>query len=367
MNIYFGENLKALRMKRALTQERLAEYLGVTFQSVSKWERGECYPDITMLLTVASFFDISIDDLLGVDSIKRQKQISRYSEEFDRLFMVDNPKCFEIMKKAVKEFPNEYGLLVKYMSVLHSQANNFEAVTEEVEQVYNRIQENCTDDSIRIRAKRILINHYRCRHSREFDLKAAKIAETLPGASDCREYVSSYVFRPMGGGDNRFYTSDERHLKACQSSIETAVTMLDNSIVNYCVYDASFSLDEKISVLETCNLILKTFYTDGYYGERGLSLVYNYGHLSWISALNGNEEKALEYLKICVNEAKRLNDAPDQFVSNSLFFRGKTLEKPKRGKTCCERMKQYITEFYPFPKEFKSKKEFGEAVAMLEG
>ena len=40
MNINFGENLKVLRTQKALTQEKLAEYLGVTFQSVSKWERG---------------------------------------------------------------------------------------------------------------------------------------------------------------------------------------------------------------------------------------------------------------------------------------------------------------------------------------
>lgn len=40
MNIYFGENLKELRLKRNLTQEKLADFLGVSFQTVSKWERG---------------------------------------------------------------------------------------------------------------------------------------------------------------------------------------------------------------------------------------------------------------------------------------------------------------------------------------
>lgn len=40
MNIYFSENIKKLRKERQLTQETLAEYLGVSFQAVSKWERG---------------------------------------------------------------------------------------------------------------------------------------------------------------------------------------------------------------------------------------------------------------------------------------------------------------------------------------
>ncbi len=49
MNIYFGENIKRLRSEQNLTQEALAGFLGVSFQTISKWERGETYPDITML------------------------------------------------------------------------------------------------------------------------------------------------------------------------------------------------------------------------------------------------------------------------------------------------------------------------------
>ena len=44
-----GDNIRRLRRERGLTQETLAEFLGVTFQSVSKWERGESCPDIAML------------------------------------------------------------------------------------------------------------------------------------------------------------------------------------------------------------------------------------------------------------------------------------------------------------------------------
>lgn len=318
-----------------------------------------------MLPVIATFFDTSVDDLLGVNDIQKQNQIDFYICEFDRLFMVDTPKCFDIMKKAVREFPNCYDLLVRYMSVLHSQAEKFEYVTDEIEQIFRRIQDNCTDDGIRIWAKRILINHYRCRSDREYDFKAIKIAEDLPSINDCKEYVSSYIYRPMGNGKDPFYKSDEKHLKACQDAIEAAITMLDNSIVNYCVYDEAFSLEDKITALETSISILKTFYTDDYYGKRGLALVYSYGHLSWLSALNGDEEKSLEYLQICVNEAIKFDEAPDEFVSNSLFFRGKPLEKQKRGKTCQERMKSYILNNYPFSEEFKNKTEFKRIVSII--
>lgn len=49
MTVYFSENLKRLRKEKNITQETLADYLGVSFQAVSKWEWGETYPDITML------------------------------------------------------------------------------------------------------------------------------------------------------------------------------------------------------------------------------------------------------------------------------------------------------------------------------
>ena len=75
MNIYFGENLRELRQKRKLTQEKLADFLNVSFQTVSKWERGENYPDICTLLEISSFFKVSVDDLLGVNRAESEEEI----------------------------------------------------------------------------------------------------------------------------------------------------------------------------------------------------------------------------------------------------------------------------------------------------
>ena len=53
-----ARNLKRLRLDMGLTQEDLAERVGVTGQAVSKWERDECYPDITLLPGLANCFDV---------------------------------------------------------------------------------------------------------------------------------------------------------------------------------------------------------------------------------------------------------------------------------------------------------------------
>ena len=66
---YLPGNLKKYRILKNLTQENAAEYLRITPQSVSKWERGESYPDITFLPALANMFETSVDLLIGMDTM----------------------------------------------------------------------------------------------------------------------------------------------------------------------------------------------------------------------------------------------------------------------------------------------------------
>lgn len=78
----FGENIFNLRRKSGLTQDALAETLGVTAQAVSKWERGESMPDVALLPKLAEVFDVTIDSLFG----REEKPISEYLPETQRDF-----------------------------------------------------------------------------------------------------------------------------------------------------------------------------------------------------------------------------------------------------------------------------------------
>ena len=64
----FGENLQTIRKKNHLSQEGLAELLGVSRQAVSKWELGEGYPEVDKLMLLSKKLNVSIDSLMGVEN-----------------------------------------------------------------------------------------------------------------------------------------------------------------------------------------------------------------------------------------------------------------------------------------------------------
>ena len=77
-----AENIVRLRHEKKVTQERLAEFLGVTKASVSKWETGQSMPDILMLPQLATYFDVKVDELLGYVPQLSKEQIDRLYQEF---------------------------------------------------------------------------------------------------------------------------------------------------------------------------------------------------------------------------------------------------------------------------------------------
>ena len=67
MEVKFKKNLTTLRRAKNFSQEQLAEKLDVSRQSVGKWESGEAYPEMKMLLQICDFFAVSLEDLVHGD------------------------------------------------------------------------------------------------------------------------------------------------------------------------------------------------------------------------------------------------------------------------------------------------------------
>ena len=80
MKLKIGEKIKFLRKAGNITQEELAEMLGVSCQSVSRWELGTCYPDMELLPELAEIFHSSVDSLLGIDDSAEKARVAQYLE-----------------------------------------------------------------------------------------------------------------------------------------------------------------------------------------------------------------------------------------------------------------------------------------------
>ena len=121
MDINLKDKLRTLRQQKNVTQEALANHLGITPQSVGKWERGEGYPDITLLPKIALYFDVTVDELLNVDNARIEERYNAYLEESRQYgFDGETAKDLELWEKAYKEFPNDCRVMKKLMYAIWS-------------------------------------------------------------------------------------------------------------------------------------------------------------------------------------------------------------------------------------------------------
>ncbi|MBR6558783.1 MAG: helix-turn-helix transcriptional regulator [Clostridia bacterium] len=106
MELNFGENIKRLRRSRDLTQEALADALGVSSQSVSKWECAYGYPDITQLPAIANYFGVTIDELLSNDEYGRKKDYEEYKKKINGLHFATEEQV-EIILDYHRRYPDD--------------------------------------------------------------------------------------------------------------------------------------------------------------------------------------------------------------------------------------------------------------------
>ena len=71
-------------------QPIVATHLGISYQAISKWERGDGYPDITMLPALANYFAVSVDELIGMEEITSASKLDEIIATFKIAVTLDN-------------------------------------------------------------------------------------------------------------------------------------------------------------------------------------------------------------------------------------------------------------------------------------
>ena len=154
--IKLGEKIKSLRKQKNISQEVFANYLGVSFQAVSKWENGNTMPDVTMIPAIASFFGISTDELFDFNLFETEKQVKAICAESWKYRNSDVAKSEEILRKGLQRYPGNDIILNNLLYTL-----DYQTRAEEVISICKSLIASTKDDSVKYDACRILATCYK--------------------------------------------------------------------------------------------------------------------------------------------------------------------------------------------------------------
>jgi len=191
--LYIAENLRSLRKGMELTQEDVAEMLRVSPQSVSKWERGDTYPDITLLPALANLFKTSVDALIGMDKINdSEARAAIFKAEHACLRAGEPHNAAAILEEALRTFPNDEGLMSELALAL-----SFDSAPEKLRQsvvLCERVLSGKASEKVRHTTRAVLcFIHYKMGDKE----KAVATANNLPHVRESREMILAQLEKEM--------------------------------------------------------------------------------------------------------------------------------------------------------------------------
>ena len=154
-SLRISETIVRLRKQKGITQDELATFLGVTKASVSKWENGQSMPDIILLPEIATYFDISVDELIGYQPQLSKEQIQKlYAELGEDFEQLPFEEVFAKSEALVKKYYACYLFLLQicvlwlnhYM--LAEGKTRQEEILSKLQALCNHILDNCKNTDI---------------------------------------------------------------------------------------------------------------------------------------------------------------------------------------------------------------------------
>jgi len=153
--INIGGKIKQLRKQKNISQEVLANYLGVSFQAISKWETNTTLPDLTLIPAIASFFGTSTDELFDFNLYEIEKNIEKIVDEHSKYYDSDKTKAEKILRDGLKKYPGNDILLNCLVGVLPIPERS-----EEVIETCKALTESTRFDEVKYDAYRIMAEAY---------------------------------------------------------------------------------------------------------------------------------------------------------------------------------------------------------------
>jgi len=286
-----GERIKALRRKNDLTQEKLAEFLSVSPQAVSKWECGLACPDLGLIIPLTRILHVTADELLGgtaEETDARRAELDAWCSDY---WKYDREEMYQAAQQAVSEYPGNY----KYLHWLA----NMELVMglqDHAIQHNNIIIEQCGDSDLRNRA--IWDTMFCYKKSGQYD-EALKYAEMLPEENNLTR--SKAMLECLQG---------EELERQKQLVVLGKLKAFCRTLTGFYQYETEKKL-QVTAALDLKEAILKTVFPDGNYLDFCLELCYVYEKRAELELSAGEYDKAMEYLHSMVGFVKKYAELCD--------------------------------------------------------
>ncbi len=204
-NIQIGTRIAEHRRQKGITQEELANHLGVSKPAVSKWESGQSYPDILLLPELAAYFNISVDELIGYEPQMTKEEIRKLyyrlaeaftKEPFDKVLA----ECEEYLKKYFScwELQHQLGLLLmNHVSLAKDAEKSSEIITKALE-IFKRLEKSAEDVNL---AKQSVLLQAVCYLSLQQPTQAIDILENQQGTFLQPEGILVKAYQMKGDTD----------------------------------------------------------------------------------------------------------------------------------------------------------------------
>lgn len=304
-----ADNLVMLRRKRGVTQEVVADFLGVSKASVSKWEKGISLPDIAQIPRLASYYDITIDELMGYEAHLSVEQIREYYKRFAEDF--SKCKFVEVMEN-VRDFTRHYyacypALLQIIILLLNhytmAEPEDQPSILEEMIHLCQHIQEKSADASICTEASIFQASIELIRGNPQATIEELQPYQDLQSRKEGAELMLVQAYQMVGQME-----------EATEWNQVNIFTHLLNIVGNSTFYIMSNLSNEKVALttIERTQKIVDAYELDKLHPNSYLQFVYA---KALFYATNGLEKAALENLTIFV-------DCAIDFILNGAYLHG---------------------------------------------
>ena len=305
-----GKCIIQKRKERGITQEQLANYIGVSKASVSKWESGVSYPDILLIPELATYFNISLDELLGYSPQLTKEDIKKIYNKLSHEFAV---KPFdEVMEQCNKLIKKYYSCFPFLLSMIKLLLNYSTLVRTEV--IKKEIFQQCILLSKRIKEESENISDIKNANTME------ALAEMALGNSEEVIRLLDNKLAPYSGDDVILINAYKMQEKTAQANEANQILLYNNVINTLTLLNNYLSLNmmepvlfekiysQGIQIIDSFQL--KEIFTND---VLGIHIIAAQGYL-----IQQKKEKAIDALEQYVNTVCRIQ-FPLSFKGNEYF------------------------------------------------